>query len=117
MHELSIAQSILDIVADAVPDPGNRALLRVVKVKVGKLSGVMPEALEFCFGALVTDTPLAAAKLAIDVIPIRLECADCSAVSIVEELAGACPACGGRARVSAGTELQVTELELAEALT
>jgi hydrogenase nickel incorporation protein HypA/HybF len=115
MHELSIAQSILDIVADAVPVPENRALLRVVKVKVGRLSGVLPEALEFCFAALVTETPLAHAKLAIDVIPIRLECADCGAVSSVEELAGGCPACGGRARVTAGTELQVTELELAEA--
>jgi hydrogenase nickel incorporation protein HypA/HybF len=114
MHELSIAQSILDIVHEAVPDPGNRALLRVVKVRVGKLSGVMPEALEFCFDALVAGTPLVGAKLAIEHVPIRLECRDCGVASTVEDLTLACPVCGGGARITAGTELAVAELELAE---
>ncbi len=115
MHELSIAQSILDIVREAVPAVEDLARLRAVKVRVGRLSGVLPDALAFCFGALVADTALAAARIAIEEVQIEIECASCHTRSAVETLAFACPACAGRdVRLVAGTELAVAELELAE---
>jgi hydrogenase nickel incorporation protein HypA/HybF len=56
MHELSIAQGILDIVREHVPE-GQSAGVRTIEVRVGRMSGVVPESLEFCFEALVLDSP------------------------------------------------------------
>lgn len=114
MHELSIAQGILDIVRQHLPDGPVRSL-RSVKVRVGSLSGVVPESLEFCFEAIVGDTPLQGARLEIERVPIRLKCGACGRTSSVEEDSFLCPACGaGDIEVVSGTELQVVELELAD---
>ena len=51
MHELSLAQSILDVVARAVP-PERRACVRAVRVRVGAAAGVLVESLAFCFDAI-----------------------------------------------------------------
>ena len=51
-HELSLAQGILDLVRRHVPD-GQEGLVRAVTVRVGRLSGVVTESLDFCFGAIV----------------------------------------------------------------
>lgn len=115
MHELSIAHSILDIVREAVPATGDLARLRVVKVRVGRLSGVLSDSLDFCFSALVGDTPLAGARLAIEEVPARIDCRGCGGESLIDDPIFACPACGSTdVRLIAGQELAVTELELAE---
>ena len=63
MHELGIANSILDAVkTEMQPHPGARALR--IAVTVGALSGVDRDSLAFCFEALVKDTPFA--RLALD---------------------------------------------------
>lgn len=112
MHELSIAQSIVDIVRQHAPDG---VPVRAVRVAVGRMSGVVPESLEFCFSAVVGDTMLEGARLEIDRIPVRADCAQCGNVFVVEEAAFACPACGGSdLKLISGTELQVIEIEIAE---
>ncbi len=115
MHELGIAQSILGIVEEAVPDPGDRARLKSVRVRVGRLSGVLADSLDFCFTALVDGTALSAARLAIEDVPARITCRSCSAEAEVEDLVFACPSCGGtQVKLVQGMELAVVELELAE---
>ncbi len=112
MHELSIAQSIADIVRQHAPDG---AAVRAVRVAVGRMSGVVPESLEFCFDAVVSDTPLEGARLEIERIPVRAACARCRDVFTVEEPAFACPACGSTdIELVAGMELQVLEIEVAQ---
>ena len=49
MHELSIAQSILEIVKE---NAGVTDLVKHVKVRIGELANVVPDSLEFCFGAI-----------------------------------------------------------------
>jgi hydrogenase nickel incorporation protein HypA/HybF len=68
MHELSIAQNILDIVRESV-SPHDLPGVRVVKLRVGHLAGVVPDSLDFSFTVLTTDTPLRHARLSIDHIP------------------------------------------------
>jgi Zn finger protein HypA/HybF involved in hydrogenase expression len=67
MHELSIAQSILDIVREYIPEPRS-AEAQSIKVRLGGLSGVVPASLDFCFSAITNDTSLRQAKLNIELV-------------------------------------------------
>lgn len=68
MHELSVATGIFDIVRQYVP-PSQAPSVRAVRVRVGETAGLLPESLEFCFGAIVAGTPYSQALLAIDRTP------------------------------------------------
>jgi hydrogenase nickel incorporation protein HypA/HybF len=112
MHELSIAQGILDIVRQSVPEPQCGAVASVA-VRVGRLSGVVPDSLEFCFEALVNDSPFEHARLAIEIVPVRCVCEQCDTHFEIEDPIFLCPACSsGRVRMQSGMELQVVQIEL-----
>ncbi len=116
MHELSLAQGILKIVQDHVP-PSRMAAVQWVRVDVGRLAGVVADSLEFCFEALVADTPLQNARLCLNTIPLRLQCVDCQQTLATDGNIFKCPVCGGsRTRVVSGMELRVAEIELQEEL-
>ena len=114
MHELSLAQSILNIVKEHVPQQ-QIAAVRLVRVDIGRLSGVVADSLDFCFTALVAETPLQESRLEMNTIPLRLACADCDETF---ESAGDvfhCPSCrGSHTTVISGMEMCVTEIELEE---
>lgn len=114
MHEISIAQSILDLVRQHVPAP-QIPEVALVRVRVGSLSGVVGESLAFCFEALVTDTPLGRARLDIERVPTTCACGDCGHRFEPEAMIFLCPACGGgRTRLESGADLQVVHVELRE---
>lgn len=112
MHELSIAQSILEIVNANLPAHEAHHVASV-NVKVGEMSGVVPESLKFCFEAIIQGTPLQGAELSIEAVPFVLECNSCR--NCFESKLGStvCPSCGSAdAAVISGTELQVVEIVL-----
>jgi hydrogenase nickel incorporation protein HypA/HybF len=112
MHELSIAQGILDIIFHAVPEE-QRSRVRIVRLRVGELSGVVPDSLDFSFTAITADTPLAASRLDMEEIPYRVHCRTCDATERCEPGLRPCPRCGGiDTEIVSGLELQVTEIEL-----
>jgi hydrogenase nickel incorporation protein HypA/HybF len=114
MHELSVAQGILDLVQHHVPEDQARDV-REVTVRIGALSGIVADSLEFCFSAIVAGTPYDGASLAIERVPTRATCNGCSREFGIEELVFRCPHCGGPSiRVVSGDELQVTSVELAD---
>lgn len=115
MHELGIAQGILEIVRQYVPET-QAADVRAVRVRVGELSGVVSDSLDFCFGAIVADTAYRGAFLAIERVPTRCRCGACGREFGVDRLVFVCPDCGSpRVNLVAGRELQVVEVELDEA--
>ena len=59
MHELAITRNIVAIVGDAAQ---GRRVTRVT-LEIGKLSGVMADAVAFCFDVVAAETPLAGARL------------------------------------------------------
>jgi hydrogenase nickel incorporation protein HypA/HybF len=61
MHELSITSDIVAIVGAAAE--GQR-VVRVV-LEVGRLAGVMPDAIAFCFDVVSKGTPVQGAALSI----------------------------------------------------
>jgi hydrogenase nickel incorporation protein HypA/HybF len=112
MHELSIAQSIVDSAREHAALNGGRRVLRV-GVRVGEISGVAVEALEFCFGMTVKDTDLDGATLDLERIPVRFRCAACAHEFHPVEFLADCPACGSTgASMIAGDELGLSFLEL-----
>jgi hydrogenase nickel incorporation protein HypA/HybF len=114
VHELSIAKSIVDIVQQYVPEE-QRGEVQSVRVQVGRLSGVVPESLEFCFSAITDPTPLGSARLDIEQIPARSRCAQCSSTFESEGTSFLCPSCGGDdLQILSGMELHVVEVELAK---
>jgi hydrogenase nickel incorporation protein HypA/HybF len=70
MHELGLAESILDIVREHVP-LDRAAAVRRVRVRVGEVAGVISESLTFCFGAIVAGTPYVDASIEIERAPGR----------------------------------------------
>lgn len=112
MHELSVAQEIIGIVQENLPG-GNNHCVKTVKLKIGKLTNILPDSLTFCFEALTKDTALDGAQLDIQHIPITLQCNGCRAVSEIEGFVFACPSCGSAdIKTIAGDELQVSEIEI-----
>jgi hydrogenase nickel incorporation protein HypA/HybF len=114
MHELSIAQEIIGIVQENLPK-GNGHSVKLVKLKIGKLTNLLPDSLEFCFDALIQKTPLDGARLEIQHIPVSVRCEQCRAVSEIEGIAFMCPLCGSpEIKMIAGDELQVSEIEISD---
>ncbi len=114
MHELSIAQNIVEIVQQYVPD-ATLADVRSVRVRVGGLSGIVPESLEFSFSAIVAGTPLGSARLDIERVPAVCRCTDCRVEFEVADFVFVCPGCGGmHTQLISGSDLQVVDIELEE---
>jgi len=70
VHELGLAQSILDIVHEHVP-LARATTVRRVRIRIGEFAGVIPDSLVFCFGAITAGTPFGHAQLDIEHVPGR----------------------------------------------
>ena len=108
MHELSLAASIVDLCAERA---GDARVLRV-RVEVGQLTAVMPDALRFAFDVCTEGTPLQGAELDIIDIPGQAACETCGQRILMAEPYGLC-ACGGILQIVSGEELRVKEMEVA----
>lgn len=111
MHEMSITQGIIDI---CLHHAGGRPVNTVV-VEIGALSGVVPEAVEFCFTACGIDTLVEGARLDIKRIGGKSRCQECSAEQPMERLYDPCCQCGSYALdIISGEEMRVIEIEVAD---
>jgi hydrogenase nickel incorporation protein HypA/HybF len=114
MHEMSIAQSIVDIVREEMARY-NVEKLEAINLAVGKMSAVVPQHLSFCFGVLVDKTDLEGTRLNIREVPLTYRCQACGHGFETDQVALACPACGEEApRLEHGRELAVESIEVAD---
>ena len=112
MHEASIMQSVFDIAFAQLADNPVPRIGRL-RLRVGALAGVVPEALEFAFEAMKPDTPAAHARLEIERVPARLVCCGCHGEFEPDCFPTACPTCGDWAtEVRQGQELDLVLVEL-----
>lgn len=112
MHELSIAVSIVDIAREEGKRLGGEVL--AVHLRLGRLSGVVSEALLGSWEIACAGTPLAGARLEIEEVPVVVYCDHCRAT---RELAAGqwfiCPACGeSTPDLRQGRELEIVALEI-----
>jgi hydrogenase nickel incorporation protein HypA/HybF len=109
VHELSITRSVVAIVSEQAA--GQRVTR--VRLEIGRLSAIMPDAVRFCFGICAENTPAAGAQLEIDEIPGRARCNDCGTELDLTALVGRCPRCGTASlRLIAGQEMKIKEMEV-----
>ena len=114
MHELGIANSVLQAAREeAQRRPGTR--LRKLRLRVGELSGVNPEALRFCFEILARESNLEPPELEIESCPRRQRCRACDLTFTVADYDLNCPSCGaGKTEFVSGDELELASLEMEE---
>jgi hydrogenase nickel incorporation protein HypA/HybF len=114
MHELSLAGSVLAIARRAVP-PG--AALRSVRVVVGPMRAVDPDAMQFAWQAVTARDGAERVRLELDLRPWTLRCPECGSEWDNARIDCACAACGSnRAFPPGGDELQVASIEVDEEL-
>ena len=111
MHEIAISEALLD---QLVTLAGQHRWTRLSKVwvRMGLLSGVVPEALEFSFAALAAGTVAEGAELVLEILPGRFTCGGCGEIDL-PRMEFACPRCGGPLHLlKAGRELMLSGVEL-----
>ena len=112
MHELSLAQSVVQIIENAAARDAFERVRRVW-LEVGTLSCVEPEAMRASFEAVARDTRAEGAVLELVRVPGRGRCPACGVLSPLEAREDACPSCGAYGLLPiAGTELRLRELEV-----
>ncbi len=114
MHEIGIANSILDAVrSEAARYPQARP--RRISVRIGELAAIDPDALAFCFTALTRDTGLESLKLVIERCPRRHRCPACCAEFDVAGYDFRCPQCGAEnTEFLSGDQLELASMEVEE---
>jgi hydrogenase nickel incorporation protein HypA/HybF len=75
VHELAIAESVVDTVTQRLPG----ARITEVHLEIGALSGVVADSIRFCFDLATEGTSLAGATLEITEPPARCRCRSCGA--------------------------------------
>ena len=116
MHELSIAESIVDAVTESMAAyPGARVL--EVRLRIGVLAAVIEDSLQFCWGLSTEGTPLQGARLAVTTLPVVMHCGRCARDVELEGVQSfRCPRCGEPATdLRQGRELAVEAVEIEEA--
>ncbi len=109
MHELSITQSLVDTVSERT---GDRSVTGV-NLRVGRLSGVLPDAMRFCFEVICAGTRLAGAELRIEEPEGKAGCLTCGREFVVPDNILLCPCGSANVRVTGGLELSITSVEVA----
>ena len=105
-------ESALTMVVEQAQGAGAQRVLRV-RLRIGALSGVVPEALAFAFEALTPGTLAEGAELDIEPVPARFWCAACAREFESDNLFADCPGCqrpSGDLR--AGREMELASLEI-----
>lgn len=112
MHEMSLAEGVLQLIEEAVKREGFQRVTGVW-LEIGRLAAVETEALRFCFDAVTRGSIAEGARLEILDLPGQGWCMECAETVPMNESLDACPRCGGyQLQVTGGTEMRVKELEV-----
>ena len=112
MHEISIAESIIEI-AEAKAREANSRSIQVIALRLGEFTTIVPEALEFAFEVARQRTMAENARLQIEVVPMVVQCVVCDAQTPqVTRVCLICLHCGFPLKIVAGEELQIEYVEV-----
>lgn len=112
MHEMSLCESVLDILEQQAAEQQYQKV-STVWLEIGALSSVEPEALRFCFDAVMQGTLAERARLVIIDVPGRAKCLQCGHDVIIKQRYDACPECHDyQLQVIDGEQMRIKELEV-----
>ena len=108
MHELGITLQIVE----SVTSQNRGAKITRISVEIGKLSGVMADAVRFCFDACASGTLAEGATLDIIEVPGRARCLECQKEILLDEPYGRCSCGNSLLQWISGRELKLKEMEV-----
>lgn len=112
MHEMSLAEGVLQIVERTAEDNAG-ARVNVVWLEIGTLAQVETEALRFCFDVVTRGSIADGARLEIVAVPGAAWCMPCGERVALAAIGEACPRCGGyQLQVVGGNDLRVKEIAI-----
>ena len=112
MHEMSICESILNILKEQSRSQGFSKVERVC-LEIGPLAGVEIDALEFGFDVVMRNSLAEGAKLEIQQCPAEAWCMQCAKTVPIRQRYDACGECGShQLQVTSGEQLRIKELEV-----
>jgi hydrogenase nickel incorporation protein HypA/HybF len=115
VHELSIALSLVDAACEKAGALGD-VRVDAVYVRLGALSGVVKDALSFCFEAASKGTAVEGARLEIEDVPVTVLCPQCAAERRIDGIQRlCCPVCDTPTpTILDGRELEFSALEVSD---
>jgi len=112
VHELSLIASVFEVLEEKAREHRATRVTAVV-LKVGAMSGAVPDLLEAAFASYKKGTLAEGARLEIVVVPVRLRCPDCGGEAVREEADFSCAGCGSRrVEIVEGRDIFVEKIEL-----
>ncbi len=112
MHELSLVASVFEVLEEKAREHGAARVTRVV-LKVGVMSGAVPDLLESAFETFKKGTIAETARLEVVVVPVKLRCPECGGEAVREDADFSCAGCGSRrVEIVEGRDLVVETIEL-----
>jgi hydrogenase nickel incorporation protein HypA/HybF len=112
MHEMSLAESMLQIIEDAARDQGF-SMVRTVWLEIGQLASVEQDALSFSFEQVKKDSIAAQARLEIIEVGGKGRCGSCGAEFALPALFEPCPECGNyQVTATDGDQFRIKEMEV-----
>jgi hydrogenase nickel incorporation protein HypA/HybF len=116
MHELSIALSLLEVAEEEIEKQGGGSRVAALYLRVGPLSGIVPEALTSAYELACERTPFEGSRLVFEEVPIVIFCPKCNAERPVHSVQNiCCVECNTpSAEIVHGRELLLSALELVE---
>ena len=112
MHEMSLAESVLQIIEELARSQNFRRV-RSVTLEIGVLSAVEPDAMRFCFDAVTHGSIAEGARLEIIETPGKGLCNACGKTVAMQEQYGLCTECGSAyLQVISGNRMRVIDLEV-----
>jgi hydrogenase nickel incorporation protein HypA/HybF len=112
MHELAIMDAALNLALDQAAKAG-ATRVHVIRLRIGALSGVVPDSLQFAFEGLAPGTIAQDAALDIEHVPARFWCATCAREFQSDDFFAECPAChSASGDLRAGREMELASLEI-----
>lgn len=112
MHEVSIMESTLEIALKQAEKQG-ATKINHFKMRIGELSGVIPEALQFAFDIVTQNTIAEGATLAIETVPVKCYCHSCHLEFTPQNWFYECPQCQQLiSQILQGKEMELLSLEI-----
>lgn len=112
MHEVSIMTEAVRMAVETARAQGASRICQM-RLRVGAMSGAVPDALQFAFEAVTEGTMAQGATLAIEAVPATWWCAPCATTFDVNDTLPECPRCGAWSReLRGGRELNITSIEI-----
>ena len=112
MHEVGLMETALELAFAHTRRAGASRIHRM-RLRVGTLSGVVPDALEMAFAAATPGTPADGAELIVEEVPVVCQCEQCGSTYCPEDVVYLCSICGAiNSRIQQGRELELTSLEV-----